>query len=318
MLSEFDIIERFFMPRTEHTVLAGGDDAALIAVTPGMELAVSVDALVAGRHFFEDADAYGVGSKCMAVNLSDMAAMGAAPRWATLALTLPGANPQWLEPFARGFLDLAREYDVDLIGGDTTRGALMVCVQIMGEVPAGKALRRSGARVGDDIWVSGTLGDAALALAHKRGEFRLHADDLEYAVKRLERPRPRVELGRALLERASSAIDVSDGLAGDVAHIAAASGVRAVMQWSSIPLSSVAMRYGEHPLVRQAALAGGDDYELAFTAPVGLRSEIEALTATAGVSVTRIGTIEEGAGVVVTDDEGNPLTLAEAGFDHFR
>jgi len=292
MLGEFDLIKRFFMPHTNHTVLAGGDDAALIAVAAGMELAVSVDALVAGRHFFEDADAYGVGWKCLAVNVSDMAAMGAAPRWATLALTLPAVDAQWLADFARGFLALAADEGIDLIGGDTTRGPLCVCVQIMGEVPRGEALRRSGARAGDDLWVSGTLGDAALALAHARGDFRLHADDFEYACKRLHQPQPRVALGRGLLGRATSAIDVSDGLVGDVGHIAAASEVRASIRWDSIPLSMVGMRYADHPLVRQAALAGGDDYELAFTAPASVRQEIDALAAQVGVGVTRIGMME--------------------------
>ena len=318
MLGEFDLIKRFFMPHTNHTVLAGGDDAALIAVAAGMELAVSVDALVAGRHFFEDADAYGVGWKCLAVNVSDMAAMGAAPRWATLALTLPAVDAQWLADFARGFLALAADEGIDLIGGDTTRGPLCVCVQIMGEVPRGEALRRSGARAGDDLWVSGTLGDAALALAHARGDFRLHADDFEYACKRLHQPQPRVALGRGLLGRATSAIDVSDGLVGDVGHIAAASEVRASIGWDSIPLSMVGMRYADHPLVRQAALAGGDDYELAFTAPASVRQEIDALAAQVGVGVTRIGMMESGSGVVVLDRQGEPISLTESGFDHFR
>ena len=318
MLGEFDLIKRFFMPHTNHTVLAGGDDAALIAVAAGMELAVSVDALVAGRHFFEDADAYGVGWKCLAVNVSDMAAMGAAPRWATLALTLPAVDAQWLADFARGFLALAADEGIDLIGGDTTRGPLCVCVQIMGEVPRGEALRRSGARAGHDLWVSGTLGDAALALAHARGDFRLHADDFEYACKRLHQPQPRVALGRGLLGRATSAIDVSDGLVGDVGHIAAASEVRASIRWDSIPLSMVGMRYADHPLVRQAALAGGDDYELAFTAPASVRQEIDALAAQVGVGVTRIGMMESGSGVVVLDRQGEPISLTESGFDHFR
>ncbi len=318
MLGEFDLIKRFFMPHTDHTVLAGGDDAALIAIAAGMELAVSVDALVAGYHFFADADAYGVGWKCLAVNVSDMAAMGAAPRWATLALTLPAVDAQWLADFARGFLALAADEGIDLIGGDTTRGPLCVCVQIMGEVPRGEALRRSGARAGDDLWVSGTLGDAALALAHARGDFRLHADDFEYACKRLHQPQPRVALGRGLLGRATSAIDVSDGLVGDVGHIAAASEVRASIRWDSIPLSMVGMRYADHPLVRQAALAGGDDYELAFTAPASVRQEIDALAAQVGVGVTRIGMMESGSGVVVLDRQGEPISLTESGFDHFR
>jgi thiamine-monophosphate kinase len=318
MLSEFDLIRRFFSPRTTHTVLAGGDDAALISVAPGMELAISVDTLVAGRHFFTDAEPRALGHKCIAVNLSDMAAVGATPRWATLALTLPTSDEQWLERFASGFLSLAAEYDVDLIGGDTTSGPLTVSVQIMGEVPRGKALRRSCARKGDDLWVSGSLGDAALALAYARGEFQLDDADLEAARRRLNRPEPRVALGRALLDCATSAIDVSDGLVADVGHIAAASRVRAIIHWGAVPMSSAAMRAREHAKVRSAVLAGGDDYELAFTAPIDRRAKIAALTIEVGVSVTRIGTIEAGEGVVVVDDEGNPLTLAEAGFDHFR
>lgn len=318
MLGEFDIIRRFFMPPTEHTVLAGGDDAALIAVQAGMEVAVSTDALIAGRHFFEDAGAYGVGWKCMAVNLSDMAAMGATPRWATLALSLPRSDEQWLEPFARGFLDLAADHGVDLIGGDTTRGPLMVCVNIMGEVPAGKALRRAGARAGDDLWISGAVGDAALALAHVRGDFRLHANDLDYAFKRLNQPNPRVALGQSLLGIASAAIDVSDGLMADVEHVATASGVRAVLHWAQIPLSSVAESHRAHPIVRQAALAGGDDYELAFTAAPAVRAQIEALAGRLGLALTRIGVMEPGAGVIVLDVGGKPIDLAERGFDHFR
>jgi thiamine-monophosphate kinase len=318
MLGEFDIIRRFFMPPTDHTVLAGGDDAALIAVQAGMEVAVSTDALIAGRHFFEDADPYGVGWKCMAVNLSDMAAMGATPRWATLALSLPRSDEQWLEPFARGFLDLAADHGVDLIGGDTTRGPLMVCVHIMGEVPAGQALRRAGARAGDDVWISGAVGDAALALAHVRGDFRLHANDLDYAFKRLNQPHPRVELGQSLLGIASGAIDVSDGLMADVEHVATASGVRAVLHWERIPLSSVGESYRTHPIVRQAALAGGDDYELAFTAAPGVRTQIEARAGQLGLALTRIGTMQPGAGVVVLDAGGRPIDLAERGFDHFR
>ncbi len=318
MLGEFDIIRRFFMPRTDHTVLAGGDDAALVALGAGMELAISTDALVAGRHFLEDADPYGVGWKSMAVNLSDMAAMGATPRWATLALSLPRADERWLESFARGFLELANVHHVDLIGGDTTSGPLMICVQIMGEVAAGRALRRSGARVGDDIWVSGTIGDAALALASMRGDVRLDADDLDEAAQRLNRPVPRVELGRALIGLASSAIDISDGLAADIGHIAEASGVRAVLHWESMPVSSFAQSDALNPIVRKAVLAGGDDYELAFTAPKDVRPRIEKLSDRLELALTWIGEVESGSGVEVVDQSGRPIVLTERGFDHFR
>lgn len=318
MLTEFELIRRYFSPPTDHTVLAGGDDAALIAVTPGMELAVSTDMLVAGRHFFAEAEPYGVGYKSMAANLSDLAAMGARPRWATLSLTLPTVDERWLEQFAYGFLDLARAHEVDLIGGDTTRGPLAICVQIMGEMAPGKALRRAGAGAGDDLWASGTLGDAALALAHIRGDFDLHAQDRDYALKRLNHPEPRVALGQGLVGLATAAIDISDGLAADVGHIAEASRARAVIEWESVPLSSVAMRYRQHPLVQQAALAGGDDYELAFTAPSNLRTALGELSGRLGLALTRIGRIEPGTGAIVLDKSGKLVVLAETGFDHFR
>ena len=317
-MNEFEIIRRFFSPGTDHTVLAGGDDAALISVSPGMELAVSTDLLLADRHFFADAEPYGVGHKAMAVNLSDMAAMGARPRWATLSLALPVAEERWLEQFAHGFLDLSRSHQVDLIGGDTTRGPLAICVQILGEVPPGKALKRSGAHAGDDLWVSGHLGDAALALAHIRGDFELHGQDRDHALKRLNQPQPRVALGEGLVGLASACIDVSDGLVADVGHVAEASGLRAVIEWVSVPLSAVAERYRRHPLVQRAALAGGDDYELAFSASPSLRTELGALSGSLGLALTRIGRLEPGAGVTVLDEARNPLVLAESGFDHFR
>jgi thiamine-monophosphate kinase len=317
-LNEFEIIRRYFSPPTDHTILAGGDDAALIAVTPGMELAISADALVAGRHFFEDAEPYDVGYKAMAVNLSDMAAMGARPRWATLCLTLPAADERWLEQFSYGFLDLARDHQVDLIGGDTTRGPLVVCVQIMGEASPGKALRRSGARPGDQLWVSGHVGDAALALSWLRGDFELEAHERDQAMKRLNRPQPRVALGQGLIGLATSAIDVSDGLVADLGHVADVSGVRAVIEWESVPLSAMAEPYRRQPLVQRCALAGGDDYELAFTAPPGAAPDLKLLAGRVGVALTRIGRIEAGAGVTVLDHAGKNLPLAETGFDHFR
>ena len=317
-MNEFEIIRRYFTPPTDHTLLAGGDDAALVSVTAGMDLVVTTDALVAGRHFFADADARGVGHKSMAVNLSDIAAMGARPRWATLSLTIPSAAEAWLEAFAEGFLRLARDYEVDLIGGDTTRGPLTICVQVLGEVEHSKALRRAGARAGDDLWVSGEVGDSALALAHARGEFHLTSRDRDYALKRLNLPQPRVALGRALIGLANSCIDVSDGLTADVGHIAECSSVRAVIEWDRVPLSAVAIRYRDHPVVQRAALAGGDDYELAFSAPRELRDEIEAVAGRVALALTRIGRVEQGSGVAVIDRTGRPIELTEAGFDHFR
>ena len=317
-MNEFEIIRRYFSPPTGHTVLAGGDDAALITVTEGMELAVSTDMLVAGRHFPDDTEPYDVGYKSMAVNLSDMAAMGAHPRWATLSLALPEADERWLERFASGFLDLARAYDIDLIGGDTTRGPLAICVQIMGEVPRGQALRRSGARAGDELWVSGSLGDAALALACLRGEFDLGEADRASVLQRLNQPQPRVCLGLALRGLATAAIDVSDGLVADVEHIAQASRVHVIIDWESVPLSEAAERHRQHPLVQRCALSGGDDYELAFTVRPGVANQLRSHAQRVGVALTRVGRIEQGSWVSVRDRIGGRINLSESGFDHFR
>jgi thiamine-monophosphate kinase len=317
MPSEFDLIARYFSPPTTHTLLAGGDDAALITVGAGMELAVSTDMLVGGRHFLADADPHGVGHKCLAVNLSDMAAMGATPLWATLSLALPAADEAWLAAFARGFLDLAAAHGVDLVGGDTTRGPLNICVQIMGEVPAGKALRRSGARPGDTVWVSGTIGDAALALACLQGELQLDRSEAQPLVARLERPTPRIALGQALLGIASSAIDISDGLVADLGHIAERSGVGAVLEWERVPLSAPARAGRDTPLIRQSVLGGGDDYELCFTAPPAHRDALLALAARLDLALTPVGRIEVGQGVEVRDAQGAAIALSQRGFDHF-
>jgi thiamine-monophosphate kinase len=317
MLSEFELIARYFSPPTTHTILAGGDDAALVAVTPGMELVVSTDMLVGGRHFLEDADAYGVGWKSLAVNLSDMAAMGAQPRWATLSVALPRADERWIDSFMRGFLDLARKFDVDLIGGDTTRGPLNICVQILGEVPPGQALRRSAACPGDEVWVSGALGDAALALAHLRGELALEGEALERACERLDRPSPRVALGCALRGLASSAIDISDGLLADAGHIAERSGVQLSLHWPEVPLSAVARRIRDESLLQRCALAGGDDYELCFTAPPSRHADVSELAGRLGLPLTLIGTVDQGSGVKLVDATGRALVLQEKGFDHF-
>jgi thiamine-monophosphate kinase len=318
VLTEFELIARYFTPPTTHTVLAGGDDAALVRVAPGMELVVSTDMLVGGRHFFDDADPAGVGHKSLAVNLSDLAAMGATPRWATLSIALPEADEAWIAPFADGFLRLAQAFDVDLIGGDTTRGPLNICVQILGEVPTGAALRRDAARAGDEVWVSGTLGEAALAVAHRRGDFELRAQELAHSIQRLDLPQPRVALGLALRGVAHAVIDVSDGLAADLGHICERSGVAAVVEWEAVPKPAVAARHGEHLLVRQCVLAGGDDYELCFTAPAARTRQVLDAAGTAGVGVTRVGRIVPGAGVTVVDAAGRPVGLERGGYDHFR
>lgn len=331
MTGEFDLIRKYFTHRTRHALLGVGDDAALVRVRRGHVLAVSVDMLVEGRHFFKGADAEALGHKTLAVNLSDLAAMGATPRWVTLALALPRADERWIAAFTRGFMRLARAHDVDLIGGDTTRGPLNLCVQIMGEVPVNKALRRDGARAGDDIWVSGTLGDAALAVAARNRKIRLSTRQLAAASQRLDRPTPRVGLGLALRGIARSAIDVSDGLLGDLGHICERSRVAAVIEFDALPQSALllgamramraAPRSATPGIMQGALLAGGDDYELCFTAPASKRAAVLRASVRSRTPVTRIGRIVRapaGAiGVAVMDRAGLPMRLTQRGFDHF-
>ena len=318
-LSEFELIDRFFRRPARHAVLGVGDDAALVAPRAGHEIAVSVDMLVAGRHFFADAEPEALGHKTLAVSLSDMAAMGATPRWALLAGALPDADPTWLAAFARGFFALADAFEVDLIGGDTTRGPLNLCVTIIGEVPAGRALLRSGAHPGDAIYVSGELGNAALALAHHRGDIALAADDLARCDAALLRPMPRVALGEQLRGRASAAIDVSDGLVGDLGHILEASGAGATIEIARLPHSTALehrLAGGERALALECLLAGGDDYELCFTAPA--HADLEPLARKLDLRLTRIGSIEGRAGLIVHDEHGRALEKLPAAFDHFR
>ena len=319
--SEFELIRRYFTHPARHALLGVGDDAALVKVRRGYDLAISADMLVAGRHFFADADPRQLGHKALAVNLSDMAAMGAAPRWATLALALPAADARWVREFSRGFMALARRFDVDLIGGDTTRGPLNICVQIMGEVRHGKALRRDRARSGDDIWVSGTLGDAALALAALKRRIRLEPVELVQCAARLHRPTPRVALGLALSGVAHSAIDISDGLLADLGHILESSGAGAEIELADLPVSSVLARYLDRVTACSALLAGGDDYELCFTAPRAARARILRIALGAKVKATRIGTVRahrRGAPrLIVRSPDGAALRVVRGGFDHF-
>ena len=327
MLSEFDIIRSFFTRSAPATVLGVGDDAALIRPASGMELAVSTDMLISGRHFFEDVDPYKLGHKSLAVNLSDMAAMGARPRWATLSLALPESIVQkdepWLRAFADGFFALAHTHQVDLIGGDTTNGPLNICVTIIGEVPQGKALRRSSARPGDDIWVSGCLGDAALALAYRKKKIMLQpgeveATEVEVLMAALEMPTPRVELGQRLIGLAHSAIDISDGLLADLGHILECSRVAAVVRIDQIRRSAVMEKHFPYPFAIECLLAGGDDYELCFTVPSSERTKVELLSREEGIPLTRIGSIEEGEDLVVLDSSGRTVATEVKGYDHFR
>ncbi|SFW22961.1 thiamine-phosphate kinase [Nitrosovibrio sp. Nv17] len=325
MPGEFDIIRRHFSRPAPGAILGAGDDAALIRPGEGMELAVSADMLVSGRHFFEDAAPYGLGCKSLAVNLSDLAAMGATPRWAVLSLVLPDvlarAGDDWLAAFAEGFFALAREHEVDLVGGDTTAGPLAIGVTLLGEVASGRALRRSGAKPGDDVWVSGRLGDAALALAHLQGRLALEPDEAAACLQHLHTPVARVRLGQALLGLATSAIDVSDGLLADLGHILDRSAVTASLHLDDIPCSAAMRRRLPQPLALDCLLAGGDDYELCFTAPVSERGRVEALSGAQALPLARIGTIlerNESAELIVLDASGHAITPSKRGYDHFR
>jgi thiamine-monophosphate kinase len=317
-MSEFDLIRRFFTRDTPHAILGVGDDAALLQVDAGNVLAVSSDMLVSGTHFLPDADPFLLGHKTLAVNLSDLAAMGAVPRWAVLAIALPEADEAWLAQFSAGFFALAQQHGVELVGGDTTRGPLNLCVTIFGEVPAQQALRRSGAQVGDDIWVSGRLGDAALALAHLQGRIALSDAGLAACLPALHQPQPRVALGLALRVIASSAIDISDGLLADLGHILDASQVGAEIEFATLPLSPTLRAHASLPLARQCILSGGDDYELCFTAPAARHAELSEIAARLGLPLTRIGKIVAGCGCIVHDAAGNPLNVETGGYDHFR
>ncbi len=321
MPTEFELIRQYFTHAAKRAALGVGDDAALIKAPGGKMLAVAADMLVGGRHFFKDADPESVGHKALAVNLSDMAAMGATPRWVTMGIALPRADARWVAAFSRGFMKIARKHGVDLIGGDTTRGPLNICVQIIGEVPARRALRRDGAKPGDDIWVSGTLGDAAMAVAAKNGRIRLQPAERAQAMKRLDWPVPRIALGLALRGVARSAIDVSDGLTADLGHICERSRVAAVVAFERLPVSALLKKHLSSPVAQAALLGGGDDYELCFTAAPAKRAAVERAAQRAKTRVTRIGrVIRAPAGacsVVVVDGDGLPLSLARKGFDHF-
>lgn len=333
-LGEFELIRRFFarsgraLPSAAsptgrgHTTLGIGDDCALLALQAGSlcdgdQLAVSTDMLVAGRHFFEDVDAEALGHKALAVNLSDLAAMGAAPRAFTLALALPDADSTWLERFARGLFALADSCGTELVGGDTTRGPLAICITVFGHVPADVALRRDRARPGDDVWVSGALGAAAWAVRRRLDGVALAAT--HPAVARLERPVPRVALGLALRGIARAAIDLSDGLVGDLQHLLDRSGVGAEIDVEALPLDACLDQAGLS-VGLACALAGGDDYELLFTAPSSARAVVASAGASSGLSVTRIGVITEGGGLRFRGDAALlarlPSTLQS--YDHFN
>ncbi len=319
-LGEFQLIERYFKrgyPQREDVVLGVGDDAAVVRVPAGQELVVAIDTLVAGVHFPDATAPAAVGHKALAVNLSDLAAMGADPAWATLALTLPRPDAAWVQGFAEGFLQLADHAGVALVGGDTTRGALTVSVQVAGYVPAGAALQRRGAKPGDQIWVTGQLGDAALALAALQERVVLQDDELAALRARLDYPAPRLAEGRALRGLAHAAIDLSDGLGADLGHVLDASGVGATLHAARLPLSAAVERYVSTSGDWAMVLGGGDDYELCFTAPETAHQEIEARFAELGTSGTVIGRIDERSGLRCVIEDGEILDPRSLGFQHF-
>ena len=319
-MSEFELIQLFFAERQAPAPvvpLGIGDDCALLSPRAGTQLAISTDMLVEGRHFFAGANSAFLGHKSLAVNLSDLAAMGAKPLAFTLALSLPEVNTAWLRDFSDGMFALATQHHCQLIGGDTTKGPLSICITVFGEVVPGTALRRDAARSGDDIWVSGTLGDARCALASYLNQLSLSEPDLQQASVRLHRPVPRISLGLALQGVAHAAIDVSDGLIGDLKHILKKSNLGATLHCDKLPVGPV-VRKQPQSIQYEFALAGGDDYELCFTAPRNRRDDVLAAADKAATPVTRIGYMEDESGLRLIDAQHDSLAFTFQSFDHFQ
>ena len=323
-MTEFDLIARYFTRPVKKAALGVGDDCAIINSSPGMQLAISSDMLVEGQHFFSDVSPYSLGHKALAVNLSDLAACGATPVGFTLALALPRVDEAWLQEFSSGLWALADAHGCELLGGDTTQGPLNICITVFGEIPRGQALLRSGARVNDDIYVSGMLGDARLALDALQGKIELPREILAQARQRLELPTPRVALGTALRGVATSSIDISDGLVGDLGHILKASGVGAQMD-TNIAMNLIASCTridwikGQFNAEKQLqmVLSGGDDYELAFTSPPTARQAVQAASVSSQTPVTRIGVIQSQPGLRLVNGRGQPVDGQFASFNHF-
>jgi thiamine-monophosphate kinase len=315
-LGEFDLIARYFTRPVQRAALGVGDDCALLRIEPGMQLATSADLLIEGRHFLSTVAPERLGHKALAVNLSDLAACGARPLAFTLSLALPQAGATWLEGFSRGLFTLADAHGCELVGGDTTRGPLAIHVSIFGEVPAGQALLRSGAQPGDDVYVSGRLGDARLALEVFRGAVSLPGQVFDRVRLAMECPQPRVALGLALRGVAHSAIDLSDGLLGDLGHVLQRSGCGARLDVDAVPRSD---DLAAQPLALQrlCTLAGGDDYELLFTAPAAKREAVAQAARAAGVPVTCIGQVEPEPGLRLVDASGHAVYNIWTSFDHF-
>lgn len=318
MTPEFNLIQQYFTRNSTQAILGVGDDAAILPVTQGMQLVTAVDTMVVNRHFLSDADAYGVGWKSLAVNLSDLAAMGATPRWALLALTLPEINDGWLRGFSEGFYACASNFGVELVGGDTTKGALTISVTVMGEIAPQQALRRDAAKIGDDIWVSGWLGEAALGLRAIQKEITLPAEALKICRAALDRPIPRVELGLRLRNLAHAAIDISDGLLADLGHILERSVVGAEILIDHVPAHPVLQHFllGD-PLGMQCLLTGGDDYELCFTALPENAGQIQMIGELLDLKLSRIGKITASGELLLLDAQNQVINFQHLGYDHF-
>jgi len=318
MSSEFDLIRRHFSRGVQHTDLGVGDDGALLRTRSGMQLVVSTDMLVSGIHFFPDAEPEALGWKTAAVNISDMAAMAAEPRWITLALALPASDDKWVGAFADGFASCCAAFGVDWIGGDTTRGPLNLCATVFGEVPHGQAVMRSGARPGDDIWISGMPGLAALGLRLLLGKVVLSEEARSGCLSALHRPQPRVALGLALRGVATAMLDVSDGLLGDLAHILERSNCGALIEEALLPVKAAQSACGSEVLAREALLSGGDDYELLFCAPPGQRQTVLDLSQQIGLPITRLGVItQNGNAILMQGRDGSSAPVMPYGYDHF-
>ena len=322
---EFALIDKYFARATPSAILGPGDDCALLQPSPGKQLAITTDMLVAGTHFLPDTDPKNLGWKALAVNISDLAAMGATPRWATLAGALPAVDEPWIAKFAEGFFACAAEYGVEIVGGDTTRGPLNLCITALGECEPGQALRRDGAQAGDLVWVSGRPGLASLGLAQLQGRIELPAPWNRLCVAALEKPRPRVALGQALVGVASAAIDVSDGLLADLGHIAERSGLAAAVQLVQLPhLKELAGSGNSYDadlrrLALECQLIGGDDYELCFTVPPAQSQAIAQIAAHLELPLWCIGSMVAGpaGAVTVYDPDQNPIEFTRRGYDHF-
>ena len=319
-MTEFELIRTYFGDlgsRRNDVLLGVGDDGAIVQPAQGQALVMATDAQVAGVHFPENAPADAVGDKALAVNLSDLAAMGAEPAWLQLALVMPDVDRAWLQGFSHGLGGLARYHQMRLVGGDVARGPLTITIQVAGFLPQGAALRRRGARPGDAVVVSGTLGDAALGLKLWRGRADREDDDVAYLVSRLHRPTPRVSLGRSLRGLATAAIDVSDGLAADLSHLLEASGVGATLDVDRLPLSEPGIRFGGRQRQWLNALNGGDDYELCFTLPRSRLHQLDALASRLGVALTRVGTVQQEPGLRLVRSDNSPVSLESTGYRHF-